>query len=272
MRPNLQSVGDGYARSNIPLTLGILAAMTTCFLLSMSANLGRALFENGAFVAPGSWMQPWRVFTFPLLYLFPDIIGLLFNGLALWWIGGSLERSWGTRTFAIFVALACIVTAVSMSLGAWIVGATLPLSSWLLGSALLMAWCMLNPEQSILLYGIVPILAKWIAVATVLIVFFIHAGMHPVLGFFALGGCVFAWWWARSRRWNEATVATYATAPRYDTFSDTSPQAARRRAAAVTKKVARPLDDRKTWRDYNPFEIRKRKKRIEQFERLMKDD
>ncbi len=279
--PFLNRASDNLRSTNTPFTWTLLGLSVLTFLLSMSAGLAQLMAQNGFFIAPMSLMQPWRILTYPILNLFPNILGLLFGGLMLWWFGGSLERSWGTRTFAIFWVLVSLVTVLSFSLGASIIGQSVPVASWLPLGAMVLAWCMLNPEQSILLYGIIPILAKWIALGEVLIIFFVHMSIHPLLGLFALGGCAFAFWWARSRRWeSSAYTAAYAAPPRYDSFTrGPKPKAQARRASPLNNplnnprsKISTPPDDRKTWRDYNPIEMIAKRRRRKQFERLMKDD
>src|SRR6476469_3481723 len=52
---------------------------------------------------PSHWMQPWRLVTYPLAtrgsYLFggEPIWVLIFNCFTFYGVGGSLERSWGTK-------------------------------------------------------------------------------------------------------------------------------------------------------------------------------
>ena len=271
MQTSFDRAFDNLRRTNTPFTWTLLGLGVLSFLLSLNMKGAQWMMENGFFMAPVSWLQPWRALTYPILM--PGIFALLFDGLALWWFGGSLERSWGTRNFAIFWVLVSLVSALSLSLGALVIGQTVSVASWLPLSAMVLAWCMLNPEQSILIYGIIPILAKWIAVGEVLIIFFMHFSLHPLLGFFALGGCAFALWWIRSYRWQSASFGpSYAAPPRYDTFTR-GPKL--KLVGTKPSKAPIPPDDRKTWRDYNPLRIRSRRRQedeLEKLERLMRDD
>jgi hypothetical protein len=176
------------------------------------------------------------------------------------------------------------VTALSLSIGANMVGTTLGASTSLVTSGLLVAWAMLNPELTIHLYGIIPIKAKWLAIGTVLYIFFSYAGGHPLLGFLALGGCAFAFWWtrffatsssftnfsgARNRGFN-----SYPAAPRKDTFfgSGGAPFKGSDSAPKRPKKILTPLDDKRTWKDWGPLAAYQRYKRRKQFERLLDDE
>jgi membrane associated rhomboid family serine protease len=277
-------------RSDIPVSLALIAAMVATFTISMLGG-ARFLIDAFGFFAPGSLARPWTLFTFSSLTLFPDILSLLFNGLFLWWFGGSLERAWSSRGFAAFWFAASAVTALSMSLGAAVIGSvfstgpTLPMmalfvSASLTMTALLMAWAALNPEQVIHFYGIIPIKAKFLAMGYGLYIFFSYAAMHPALGFFALGGSAFAIWWARffAGRWSKSHYSTYAAPPRKDTFfrkevedEDTAKAGAWQRPK-FPKKILTPLDDRRTWKDWSPLAAYQRYKRRKQFERLLQDD
>lgn len=271
MQPNpIVRAIDSWQRSSYPLTIAFIAITVLTFLASMSASAAQWLAQNLGFLAPSSLSRPWALLTYALLTLFPNIIGLLFNGLALWWFGGSLERAWGTRTYAIFCALISAVTAVSMSLGAFMLQSSFAVNQWLPGAALIVAWCMLNPMQEIRLYGIIPILAKWLALGEVLIIFFLHAAMHPLLGMLSLAGCATAYAWAKSRKWSNAPFYPLnATAPRYAERDWSTPSA---QPKPKMRRPTPPLDDRRTLRDLNPLEWIARRRRRKQFERLMKDD
>ena len=268
----LDRVVDAFRRSPAPFTLLLLCLMVGSFTISLVDVAGAFLARNFTFFAPSSLWQPWRLFTYPVMALFPDILGLLFNGLALWWFGGSLERSWSTRGYASFWLAASAVTALSLSLGAAILGLPgLGVAPYLPLAAVILAWALLNPEQVILIYGLIPVKAKFIALAEVLIIFFIHASAHPLLGFFALGGCAFALWWTRFFAGRSAFGgASYPSSPRFDNFfnSGSSTSGASKRP----KKILTPLDDRRTWKDWGPLAAYQRYKRRKQFERLLQDD
>lgn len=259
-----------WSESNAPLTLALIVATSAIFLLGFfGLRLAPWLF----FEAPLGLLQPWRLLTYPLVAT--DIIGLLFYGLMLWWVGGSLERSWGTKFYAAFFAAMTVITALGMSLGTLLLHVPAPVGYFLPMSALFFAWCCLNPGQEIRIYGIIPVLAKWMAVGEVLIIFFTHASFHPLMGVFALMGCGAAFWWVKTRAW--ANVDLYQSTPRRwdaDAPPIASPHAPPRRPRLklVPSKPPKPKDDRFTLRDLSPFEWLAKRKRRKQFEKLMRDD
>src|SRR5690606_22027721 len=100
---------------------------------------------------------------YPLL-MSGSILALIFSGLMLYFAAGSLERSWGTKTFAIFYASVAVVTAVAFTLLSLILhrpASDVPGS--LVLSALLVGFCVVNPDETINLYGFIPIKTRFIA-------------------------------------------------------------------------------------------------------------
>ncbi len=207
------------------------------------------------FSAPFSWRLPWTALTYPLYSA--DPFGLLFYGLWLYFVGGSLERSWGTRFFATYFFLMAIITALGITLGAFVLKGAFPVFNTMPLAALTVAWCMLNPDLEIRLWGIIPILAKWLAVGEVLIILFTYGRIHPLAGVFALSGCAASYWWVRTRAWRD--VALYSSMP----VTPRAPEA---------KKKRNRRDDDFSIRDLNPFERIARARRRKQFARLIEED
>src|SRR5690349_3103089 len=59
-----------------------------------------------------SWLaRPWTLFTYPLAMF--DPIPLLFSGYWLYWVGGTLERSWGSLNFAVVFFLLCAIAGLA---------------------------------------------------------------------------------------------------------------------------------------------------------------
>lgn len=240
-----------WQEGNYPLTKWMIVINVATLL----AALFRAPVDQWlSFYAPWSLTQPWRLLTYPLVSVNP--IGLLFYGLMLWWVGGSLERSWGTRFFAIFFGLMSLITALGMSAGAATIGVqSFNIDNWLPLAALIIAWCMLNPDQEIRLWGVIPILAKWLALGEVLYIFFVYAQAHVVLGMSALLGCAASFAWVRTRGWHD--IHLYSSMP------------SRQR---IRKPKPPRRDDDFSLRDLNPLERLARARRKKQFQRLFEDD
>jgi membrane associated rhomboid family serine protease len=121
------------------------------------------------------FVWPWTLVTYPFFNgSIREFISLLFSLLWLWFIGGSLERSWGSKTYGLLLFLTTLLTGVSMSIvglihltaNSYVYGLWLPLVG------LTWAWAEIGPDQEVLLMGIIPIKARWLAWVTVAVSFF----------------------------------------------------------------------------------------------------
>jgi membrane associated rhomboid family serine protease len=141
---------------------------------------------------------PWTLVTYPLLGLCGALC-MLFSCYWLWWAGGSLERSWGSRTFGLFFFGMSALSAFAIWLGVMVTrvepleigGLLLPLAG------VTIAFAMLNPEQEILFFFIIPMKLKYLALLDVVLVFISYGQIHLLLGVFALAGCAFSYWYVR---------------------------------------------------------------------------
>lgn len=242
-----------WAEGSIPVTKFLIACCAATFLTFWCG--GASLVMALMFAAPSSLAQPWRLLTYAIVET--NIIGLLFNGLFLAFLGSSLERSWGSRTYAIFAVTMSLAVALSMSLAAVVLHLPLFVSGSLVGSAFLAAFCLMNPDEIINLYGILPIRTRWILWAEIAILFFNYGYGNPILGVFALSGIGAAWLWLRVLPWSDAFMPPTA---RFSPKFPTRPGKRTRR------------DDDFSIRDLNPFERMARARRKKQFERLFEDD
>ncbi len=106
--------------------------------------------------------QVWRVIT----WVFYPTGGLLYLALMLYFsyfVGNSLEREWGTPKFTIFYFLGIILSVLYGFLIWLITGITVPLISDYLNLSLIFAYATLFPNQTFLLFFILPLKAKWLA-------------------------------------------------------------------------------------------------------------
>jgi membrane associated rhomboid family serine protease len=257
-----------WQQSGSPLTLAIIVInFITMVLVTFRVPIGEWL----AFIVPGSLARPWTVLTYPLLSA--SILQMLFYGLFLYWIGSSLERSWGTRFYAIYFGAMSVISALGIALGYYVLQVQFDWAeNWLPVAALTLTFCLLNPGEQISIWGVLPITAKWLAVAEVVIVFFLYAQnhAHPLMGFFALAGCGAAYLWVRTRAWRD--IATFSRQRPTSSFRPTKEQLyssgplPRRRT-----KAQRPPKDDETLH-LNPLDRLARWRRRRQFERLFEDD
>jgi membrane associated rhomboid family serine protease len=203
----LQRWKDFIWRSPEPITRSIIAIWLGSFLLYFF------LFLFFKFQIPGDWigfqtanalLHPWSFFLYPLFFL--DFFGLLFGSLWLWWVGGTLERSWGRKRFTRFFIAMIILPSISLfigsvllkSLGISFLGSfdTQLFGLWTPIAGLTVAWSLLNPEQIIRIYFVIPVKAKYLMWAAI---FFAYISMavgplpSPWLAFFGLSGIAYAY-------------------------------------------------------------------------------
>ena len=62
-----------------------------------------------------------------------------------------------------------------------------------------MLWCARNQTTTIMLYGIIPLTGKWLAIIDVIIVILIYGNGYPLLGVFAAAPLVLAYLYALER-------------------------------------------------------------------------
>lgn len=173
----------------IPVTKGLILFGGVFFLLF---HLYPPLFNLLALNRFTLARYPWTLLTYPLAnpFMTRDILSLLFAVLWLWFIGGSLERSWGAHTYGIFFLLVTLVTGLAMMLVSWFF---LPFpirvaGFWLPLTALTWAWAEVFRGREILFWGIIPIKAEWLAWIQAALTFFSYAKIHLLLGAASISG------------------------------------------------------------------------------------
>lgn len=179
-----------------PLTWLVVAANAVTFLISFVA--GGAVWIPLVFHPTLFITQPWTALTYPLVAQ-GGVLWLLLGGYVFWLFGGSLERAWGARDYTIFLALTTAAAAVGVWIGSGLVDTAFPLAGlWLPLAAAIVAWATINPYERILVYFVIPLQARWLAVIAPLLVVF---SFRFPLGIFAAAGCGAAWWYVRYGRY-----------------------------------------------------------------------
>lgn len=210
----MDNLRDYFTRGGIPVTIALLAVSFLTFLVTFFSPAVRGIISRYMLFSSSNVLHaPWTIFTYPLVAggfsLWLIIIWAFF-----WMTGGSLERSWGSVRFAVFFFAVTAVTALSVLLGGIIIRTPigLPGDIFLPLMALVVAFCMINAEQTMQFFFF-PIKAKYIALIAVLWTYFEYGSLlGPLLGLFALGGILAAYLYVRfGRAW--ADIDSYARRP-----------------------------------------------------------
>lgn len=171
------------------LTLILIAGMVATALLSAADPRIGAMLE----LIPGRVMrgEVWRLVTFlftPAVGITADPVSILFFVMFLGFLhtmGTALEATWGTARYTLFVLLSVFASLVSALLGGWLFGADAVGSNLYLYGSIFLAFAWLFPEYEILLFFVLPVKVKWLALLTVVATAFQFAAG---LGRFTAGG------------------------------------------------------------------------------------
>ena len=196
--------GPGNGRGNAqPVTIGLIAANVLVFLSIFALRNGNPFLP---FLVLDSGSLPWMPWTLLTWSIVPgaDLFGMLFGGMWMWWVGSSLERSWGSRTFAAFIAATTLLTG----LAAWTLALALRAPFVLYGltvatAAPTLAWCWINRRETIVFSFFFPIPALWLGWITLAFAWYSlsTASGNPFLGVAALAGPAAGWWWTTRGRY-----------------------------------------------------------------------
>ena len=178
----------------------IISILLTALAFLMLRGLAAVIPGLLAFSSVNIMIMPWTIATYPLVSVCGSIFCLLFTLFACYWLwlaGGSLERTWGSKTFGLFFFAVAAISALGVTLGSAVVGRAVHLVGLTLPLAgITVAWAALNPDQIINFYAVLPVKLRQLAVLTVILVPLSYLKISIVIGVFALAGCAFAQWFA----------------------------------------------------------------------------
>ena len=138
--------------------------------------------------------QVWRLVTYAFLEL--SIVGVLFDLLLTWSLGSEIEPRWGSRRYALFILCATVLAGVLGIVVGGGAGFTPPLL------ALIFAWMLEAPSQSLSFFGILPMTRLGFAILALVLAVFsdLQATRTPLRLVFVLGGLPVAWLFVRGFR------------------------------------------------------------------------
>ncbi len=162
----------------------LIVSLVSLFVLhSLGQALGVFSLVQWFGLIPGD-ILPLRVYsllTYP--WVETQLMGVLFNGLAIWFLGSELEQQWGSRVYLKFLATSVVLAGLCYAVlasfllkGTWLGGGVLVGSAGLT-YALCVAYAVLYPERQFLMMFAFPVKAKWFCL--------IMAGVELYLGLFS---------------------------------------------------------------------------------------
>lgn len=242
-----------------------IAVLMLCFL---SQAFSSFILNDIAYVPSQIIQRPWTAITYPLAY--PDasangLMNLLFGGYIFYMFGGSLERGWGTRLYATFLAIVTLITSLAVLCGTLIFRVELPLYSiFIPGACACVAFCGLQPNQP-MSFWFIPLQAKYFALIIAVITWLNYGRSNWAYGLFACAGLLISHLYVvYGRSWNRPSHRTAGSNRRPDLYVN--------RPAPKRFATKRPLDG--SPEPSGPFDVfgkiraRQQQKRLE---RLMKN-
>lgn len=183
-------------KDRIPVTKALIVANALTLILVGLFHIG-IIANLLAFSSTTVILLPWTAFTYPLVWI-GDPLGLLFACYWLWIAGGSLERTWGSQKFGIFFFAIAGISAAGMFLGYRLTGIPVPLYGlWLPLAGVTVAFAMMDPEQTILFFMVIPMKLKYLAILDAAMVLYSYGQQNATMGICALAGCIASYLYVR---------------------------------------------------------------------------
>ena len=142
-----------FAIPNIVRMLAVLQVLNW-FLMRIAPTFPPKLYFVPTFIEMGEW---WRLVSYLSLPGGESILWLLLGVPFLWMINDGLEQAWGSFRLNLFL----LAGVVCIAIGGLV--SPEPSNGWVLWACLLMAFAVYFPDQEILLFFVVPVKIKWIA-------------------------------------------------------------------------------------------------------------
>ena len=143
----------------------IIAGQVVLYLLQMSRG-GNADVDPFAmiYLDPGRVLQGeiWRLVTFAFVPPQMALIWAIFGWLIFYFFGTTLESSWGTYRYNVFLGIGLLAN-IGAAFFAWSMGALTIADNGFLYGTVFLAFARLYPDYVINLFLILPIRVKWLA-------------------------------------------------------------------------------------------------------------
>lgn len=142
------------------LTLYLVIGQTFVYLTSMLGVIDRSrVLLIPAAVTEGG--EVWRLFTF---IFYPPAQHWLFIAFALYFLylmGSAIEEQWGKGRYALFLLIGYLLTVGVAFLTPYV-----PATNLFIGTSIFLAFAVLNPNFTIMLFFVLPVQVKWLGLLT----------------------------------------------------------------------------------------------------------
>lgn len=109
--------------------------------------------------------EVWRIITFIFVPNYGGVFWLLIALYFYYWIGSTLEREWGTAKFNLYYFSGVLLTVIGTVLASLITGINFTIAGTeYVNLSMFLAFALLFPDTQVLLFFIIPIKMKWLAI------------------------------------------------------------------------------------------------------------
>lgn len=112
--------------------------------------------------------QIWRLVTFIIQAPSDSLIFIIFALHLYYMIGMELERAWGSFRFNVYFFSGMFFHILAAFIVYFVLGLSLPMSTWYLNMSLFFGFAALYPNVEFLLFMIIPVKVKWLALVDAL--------------------------------------------------------------------------------------------------------
>ncbi len=167
------------------LTIFIIIGQVLVWLLQNLANYPMdAIALVPALVIKG---EVWRLFTFIFFPPQVNLIFLVFAWLILFMTGSALEEFWGSLKYTCYVLLGWFLTILAMVAGIFIYP-NMPIPNLFITTSIFLAFAFINPNYEFLIFFILPVKVKWLAMLTLVMFGFELVTGHLIIKIVVLAG------------------------------------------------------------------------------------
>ena len=142
------------------IVIGNVAAF---FLLRMTYYQAYAAmaFEWGSILR----FQLWRLVSFIFIPQSTEPFSLILSLYFMYFIGSMLEREWGTPKFNLYYLSGVVLTILTGIISYYAFGAGVLTGTYYVNMSMFLAFAALYPDARLMLLYIIPVKAKWLALA-----------------------------------------------------------------------------------------------------------
>lgn len=170
----------------MPVTGVLVALIAVSFLVGWLASAGPGLPWTAEYLGLNETSlltKPWTLLTYPFAFVGAQFIGALFACYWFWSVGSQLETDLKSDLYAYFLIFSVVSHGLVLALAAMALGVKFYLlMPFVLASSITVLWGSRYPDLTVMVFGIIPVKAKWIAVISVGSILFSYGVGSPLVG------------------------------------------------------------------------------------------